>query len=148
MKVALGSDHAGFDMKRAVGEFLAANGIQVEDVGTFSPESVDYPDYAEKVGLAVHEGRVERGVVVCGTGIGVCVAANKVHGVRAVTPWSIETARLSRQHNDANVLCLSGRHMEKSLVLAMLEAWLETPFEGGRHQLRLDKITNIEHQNR
>jgi len=134
-------------MKKAVGEFLAAHGIEVEDVGTFTSDSVDYPDYAEKVGLAVRNGRVERGVLVCGTGLGVCIAANKIHGIRAVSPWSTETARLSRRHNDANVLCLSGRHMEEILVLELLKTWLETPFEGGRHQRRIDKITNLEKEN-
>ncbi len=147
MKVALGSDHAGFEMKKAVGEYLAANGIEVEDVGTFSPDSVDYPDYAEKVGLAVRDGRADRGVLLCGTGMGVCIAANKIHGIRAAGPWSPETARLSRQHNDANVLCLSGRHMEKALALELLKIWLETPFEGGRHQRRIDKIERLEEKN-
>ena len=144
MKVALGSDHAGFEMKQAVREYLAAHAIEVEDVGTFSTDSVDYPDFAEKVGLAVREGRVERGILVCGTGIGVCIAANKIHGIRAAAPWSPDTARLSRQHNDANVLCLSGREMAKSLALDLVKIWLETPFDGGRHQRRIDKITRIE----
>jgi ribose 5-phosphate isomerase B len=147
MKVAIGSDHAGFERKQAVAEFLVTNGIQIEDVGTFSADSVDYPDYAEKVGIAVQAGRVNRGVLVCGTGLGVCIAANKIHGIRAVAPWSPETARLSRQHNDANVLCLSGRHMEKALVLALVKIWLETPFEGGRHQRRVSKISEIEKRN-
>ena len=144
MKVALGSDHAGFNIKAAVGKYLAAHGIDVEDVGTFSADSVDYPDFAEKVGLAVRDGRAERGVLVCGTGMGVCIAANKVHGIRAANPWDAETARLSRQHNDANVLCLSGRHMPEPQVLEILKIWLETPFDGGRHQRRVDKITKLE----
>jgi ribose 5-phosphate isomerase B len=144
MKVAIGSDHAGFEIRRAVAGFLASAGVQVEDFGTYSPESVDYPDYAEKVGKAVQEGRADRGVLVCGTGIGVCIAANKIHGIRAAAPWNPETARLSRQHNDANVLCLSGRHIERDLVLQLLEIWLETPFEGGRHQRRIDKIAGLE----
>ncbi len=144
MKVALGSDHAGFNIKTAVGKYLAAQGVDVEDVGTFSADSVDYPDFAEKVGLAVKDGRAERGVLVCGTGMGVCIAANKVHGIRAANPWDAETARLSRQHNDSNVLCLSGRHMPEPQVLEILKIWLETPFEGGRHQKRIDKISKLE----
>ena len=144
MKVALGSDHAGFEIKSAVGRYLAARGIDVEDVGTFSSESVDYPDYAEKVGLAVQKGQADRGVLVCGTGMGVCIAANKIHGIRAAAPWDAETARLSRQHNDANVLCLSGRHMQEPAVLEILRIWLETPFDGGRHKRRIDKIAGIE----
>ncbi len=146
MKVALGSDHAGFGIKTAVGKYLAAHGIVVEDFGTFSAESVDYPDYAEKVGLAVRKGQADRGVLVCGTGMGVCIAANKIHGIRAAAPWDAETARLSRQHNDANVLCLSGRHMQEPLALEILRIWLETPFDAGRHQRRIDKITRLEQQ--
>ena len=146
MKVAIGSDHAGFEIRQAVAGFLAAAGVQVEDFGTFTADSVDYPDYAEKVGTAVKEGRADRGVLVCGTGLGVCIAANKIHGVRAAAPWNPETARLSRQHNDANVLCLSGRHMKRELVLELLKIWLETPFDGGRHQRRIDKITALEIQ--
>ncbi len=147
MKVALGSDHAGFEIKQAVGRYLTGHGIEVEDVGTFSTESVDYPDFAERVGLAVRQGRVDRGVLVCGTGIGVCIAANKVNGIRAAAPWDAETASLSRRHNDANVLCLSGRHMAEPLALEILQIWLDTPFEGGRHQRRIDKITRLERQN-
>lgn len=134
-------------MKKAVFDYLSTHGIDVKDLGTFSPDSVDYPDYAEKVGLAVSGGQADRGVLVCGTGIGVCIAANKVHGIRAAAPWSPETARLSRQHNDANVLCLSGREMEKEQILDLLKVWLETPFEGGRHQRRVDKISGIEQRN-
>ena len=144
MKVALGSDHAGYVIKTAVGKFLAARGIEVDDVGTFSSDSVDYPDYAEKVGHAVRDGLVQRGVLVCGTGMGVCIAANKIHGIRAAAPWNAETARLSRQHNDTNVLCLSGRQLEEPLALDILKIWLETPFDGGRHQRRIDKITRLE----
>jgi len=144
MKVVLGSDHAGYEIKTAVGRFLAARGIEVDDVGTFSTESVDYPDFAEKVGHAVVEGRADRGVLVCGTGMGVCIAANKIHGIRAAAPWNPDTARLSRQHNNANVLCLPGRHLTEPLALDILAIWLETPFDGGRHQRRLDKITRLE----
>jgi ribose 5-phosphate isomerase B len=147
MRIALGSDHAGFELKEALKRFLVDEGIEVQDVGTFSPERVDYPEYAEKVGNAVRTGAAERGVLVCGTGIGVCIAANKIHGIRAAAPWSPETARLSREHNDANVLCLSGRCLEASLALELLQIWLQTPFAGGRHQHRVNMITELERHN-
>jgi ribose 5-phosphate isomerase B len=113
-------------------------------MGTSSLESVDYPDYARKVAEAVRDGKADRGVLVCGTGIGVCIAANKVRSIRAAAPWSPETARLSRAHNNANVLCLPGRYMDPALAVEMLEIWLETPFEGGRHQRRVDEISALE----
>ncbi len=144
MKIALGSDHAGFETKEIVKKHLEDAGLEVEDVGTHSNASVDYPDYAEKVALAVHDGKVDRGVLVCGTGMGMCIAANKVQGIRAANPWNAETARLSRQHNDANILCLSGRHMEPSLAVELLKIWLETPFDGGRHQRRVEEIARLE----
>jgi ribose 5-phosphate isomerase B len=144
MKIAIGSDHAGFEVKEILRKRLEAEGIQVLDVGTHSNASVDYPEYAEKVALAVRDNNVDRGVLVCGTGIGVCITANKVRGIRAAAPWSADTARLSREHNDANVLCLSGKHMDPSLSLELLEIWLKTPFEGGRHQRRIDEIKEME----
>ena len=147
MRIALGSDHAGFDLKQKVKEYLLRAGAEVEDLGTFSPESVDYPDFAEKVGLAVRDGRADRGILVCATGVGVCISANKVPAIRAALAWEPEIARLSRLHNDANVLCLSGRHMDHALALESVRVWLETPFEGGRHQRRVDKITALEQSN-
>jgi ribose 5-phosphate isomerase B len=146
MKIALGSDHAGYEVKEALKAVLTEIGIDVEDFGTDSPARVDYPDFAEKVAVAVRDHKAERGVLVCGTGIGVCIAANKIHGIRAASPWSIETARLSREHNDVNVLCLPGRHMDLELVAGMLNAWLTASFEGGRHQERLDKISALENK--
>ena len=144
MKIALGSDHAGFALKEHLKQILVRPGTEVEDMGTDSSESVDYPDYARKVAEAVRDGKAERGVVVCATGIGVCIAANKVQGIRAAAPWSPETALLSRAHNDSNVLCLSGRYMEPALAEELLEIWLRTPFDGGRHQRRIDKINALE----
>jgi ribose 5-phosphate isomerase B len=144
MKIALGSDHAGFALKEHLKQILVRPGMEVEDMGTNSSEMVDYPDYARKVSEAVRDGKADRGVLVCATGIGVCIAANKVQGIRAAAPWSPETARLSRAHNDVNVLCLSGRHMERALAEELLEIWLRTPFDGGRHQRRVDKVHAME----
>ena len=144
MKVAIGSDHAGFDLKEKVREYLAGTDVGVVDMGTNSSASVDYPDYAEKVAAEVRDGKVDRGILVCGTGIGVCISANKVHGIRAAPAWNPEIARLSRLHNDANILCLSGRFLEPAAATEIVKVWLETPFEGGRHQRRVDKISALE----
>jgi ribose 5-phosphate isomerase B len=144
MKIALACDHAGFETKQAVRKYLETSGFDVQDLGTNSTASVDYPEYAEKVAAAVRDAKVDRGVLVCGTGIGMCIAANKVHGIRAVAPWSEDTARLSREHNDSNVLCLSGRHYDAALAIKLLQTWLGTPFDGGRHQRRIDQINEIE----
>lgn len=144
MKVALGSDHAGFGLKEKIKSYLARSGVDVEDVGPRSSASVDYPDYAAMVADEVIAGRADRGILLCGTGMGVCIAANKIHGIRAAAAWSPEIARLSRLHNDANVLCLSGRFMNETSAQEIIRVWLETPFEGGRHQRRVDKITALE----
>ncbi len=144
MKIALASDHAGFETKQEVKKYLETAGFEVRDFGTDSAASVDYPDYAEKVAVAVRDNSADRGVLVCGTGIGMCITANKFHGIRAAAPWSDVTARMSREHNDSNVLCLSGRHYDASTALELLKIWLETPFLGGRHQRRIDEISAIE----
>ena len=146
MKVAVGSDHAGFELKEKVKEYLAETGIEVEDVGTVSTESVDYPDFAEKVAVEVREGRADRGILMCGTGVGVCIAANKLHGIRAALVSDPEIARLSREHNDANVLCLPGRFIEPGAARAVVKTWLETPFAGGRHERRVEKIARLEQE--
>src|SRR5215470_17786027 len=142
MKVAIGSDHAGFALKERVKQELERLGHTVEDVGTFSgTESVDYPDYAIPVGERVADGRAERGVVMCASGIGVAIAANKVNGVRASVVTSDETARLTRQDNDSNVLALGGRTTPNyDDALSWLRVWLTTPFAGGRHERRVAKI--------
>ena len=145
MKIVLGSDHAGFELKEAIKQWLAPTDYQVEDVGTYSDASVDYPDYAEKAARIVAGGQADRGILLCGTGLGVCIAANKIRGIRAAPAWNPDIARLSRQHNDANVLCLSGRFIDAAAAREIVQTWLETPFEGGRHQRRVDKISQLEH---
>lgn len=138
--VILGSDHAGFELKEKVRKALERLGVPSEDVGTHSAESVDYPDIAHRVAEAVEKGRFTRGIVVCGTGLGVSMAANRHPGVRAAVAYDEETARLSREHNDANVLALGGRSLDHALAERILEVWLETPFAGGRHARRVAKI--------
>jgi ribose 5-phosphate isomerase B len=138
--IILGSDHAGFDLKEKVKHWLERLGVPFEDVGTHSTESVDYPDYAHRVAEAVEQGRFSRGIVVCGTGIGVSMVANRHPGVRAAVAYDEDTARLSREHNDANVLALGGRSLDHALAERILEVWLETPFAGGRHARRVAKI--------
>ncbi len=142
--VALGADHAGFQLKEALKGWLIGQGCQVLDVGTHSAEAVDYPDYAVQVGQAVADGKVQRGVLVCGTGIGMAIAANKVDGVRAALCADLYTARMSREHNDANVLCLGGRLIGADMAADVLRAWLEAEFAGGRHARRVDKIAAME----
>jgi ribose 5-phosphate isomerase B len=144
MKIAIGSDHRGFEVKRRIAAVLQQMGHEVEDVGPHSKESVDYPDYAFQVGLAVSEGRAQRGVLICGTGIGMCIAANKVKGVRAAPCHDSITAEMSRRHNDANVLSLSADLLGEELIERMLRIWLETEFESGRHARRVEKITRFE----
>ena len=140
----MGADHAGFALKEAVKQELVRLGHQVQDVGTNSSESVDYPDYAFEVARRVSAGQAQRGVLVCGTGIGMAMAANKVHGIRAASVLDPVAARLSREHNDANVLALGARLLEEAPALETLRAWLETEFAGGRHQGRLQKIAELE----
>jgi len=138
--IILGSDHAGFDLKEKVKKALDRLGVPHEDVGSQSTEPVDYPNYAHRVAEAVGTGRHTRGIVVCGTGIGVSMAANRHAGVRAAVAYDLETARLSREHNDANVLALGGRSLDHALAERILEVWLKTPFAGGRHARRVEKI--------
>jgi len=144
MKVALGADHAGFQMKNEILGVLKEAGHQVEDFGCSGPDSVDYPDYAEKVGRGVSEGRFDRGILVCGTGIGMCISANKFADVRAALCHNLFTARLSREHNDANVLTLGERLIGSGLAREIVKVWMETPFEGGRHARRVDKINTFD----
>ncbi|HTY80308.1 MAG TPA: ribose 5-phosphate isomerase B [Candidatus Bathyarchaeia archaeon] len=144
LSVALGADHAGWELKEALKSWLMEAGYPVLDFGTHSPDSVDYPDYAQQVGEAVAVGKVERGVLVCGTGIGMAMAANKVAGVRAALCGDTFTARMSREHNNANVLALAGRLTDADVGRSILEVWLTTEFAGGRHARRLDKIAEME----
>ena len=144
MKIAIGSDHAGFAGKEKIKQTLDELGINYEDVGTYSTDSVDYPDFGAKVGEAVASGNCEQGIVVCGSGIGIAIAANKVHGIRAAQAWNEETARLARQHNDANILSIGARVLPESEIPKIVKAWFEAEFEGGRHQGRVEKISELE----
>lgn len=147
MKIAIGSDHAGNELKRVVSALLEGRGFQVEDVGTFSNDSVDYPDFASQVARKVGGGEARFGVLVCGTGIGMSIVANKYRGVRAAVCTSEFEARATRAHNDANVLCLGERVVGIGLGGAIAEAFVGTDFEGGRHQRRLQKIADAEAEN-
>jgi ribose 5-phosphate isomerase B len=144
MKIAVGSDHRGFEAKKRIVLLLEQLGHEVLDQGTNGPESVDYPDFAIEVAKAVGEKRVDRGILICGTGIGMCIAANKVHGVRAAPCHDSITAEMSRRHNDANILCLSGDLLGEELIDRMVRIWLQTDFEGGRHARRVEKIEHFE----
>ena len=140
MKIAIGSDHAGFIYKEAIKGFLVEAGHEVKDFGTDSTEPCDYPDFVRPAAQAVAAGEFERGIVLGGSGNGETIVANKVKGVRCGLCWDLHSARLSREHNDANVLSLGERMMSVSVALEIVKLWLDTPFEGGRHQKRIDKI--------
>ena len=144
MTVAVGADHAGWNLKESLKAWLLEQGHDVIDFGTHSPDSVDYPDYAAQVGESVSVGKVDRGLLVCGTGLGMAIAANKIPGVRAVACNDLLAARMSREHNDANVLALGGRLLGREAALEILGIWLETPFAAGRHVQRIDKIAALE----
>jgi len=144
MRIAVASDHRGYLIKCKILAMIGDLGHQVVDMGTDSPESVDYPDFAAKVAQAVAGQQVDRGVLICGTGMGMCITANKFPGVRACTCHDDVTAEMSRRHNDANVLCLSADLLGDRLVNRMIELWLKTEFEGGRHARRLEKIARFE----
>ena len=141
MKLALGCDHAGFDLKDTLKSFLLEKGIEVEDVGCFSNERCDYPEYAEQVVSRVL-GQSSKGLIVCGSGIGVSMVANKFKGIRAALVRSVEEAKLSRQHNDANILCLGGRLTSVDEAFDIVMAWLNEPFQEGRHSQRLKLFSN------
>ncbi len=141
MKIAIGSDHAGFELKEYIKKILTERGDTVIDVGTDSMESVDYADFGFKVAQLVSRREVEKGILVCGTGMGMSVVANKVKGIRASVVFDLYTAIQSRRHLDANVLVLGGRVTGKGLAEEIAKTWLDTPFDGGRHQKRIDKIT-------
>ena len=146
MKIALGSDHAGFSEKEKLKPLLTELGIDYSDLGTTSEESVDYPDYARRVAEEVAAGKVDQGVLVCGSGTGMAITANKVPGVRAAVAWTPEIARLARQHNNANVLALGSRTTPQDEIPRIIRAWFETAFEGGRHEKRVEKINAVEQQ--
>jgi len=144
--LVIASDHGGLELKDAIKGLLQSRGLVVEDMGTISPESVDYPDYGEKVARAVSKGEAEQGILICGTGIGMSIVANKFPGVRAALVTDEFTAQMSREHNDANVLVMGGRVLSPEQASKMVSIWLDTEYEGGRHQRRLDKIAELEHQ--
>jgi ribose 5-phosphate isomerase B len=143
-KIAIASDHAGLDLKNKIIKFLQETGQPVSDLGTHNRDSVDYPDYGIPVAQAVSEGKIERGILICGTGIGMSIVANKFPGVRAALCYDPFTAKVSRLHNDANVLVLGERVLEEKTALEIVRLWLATGFDGGRHERRLAKINEIE----
>ena len=144
MKVYIGADHAGFPLKETLRDYVREKGHEVIDLGTFNEESVDYPDLAREVGEKVRENKDTLGVLVCGTGIGVSIAANKLKGIRAANVHDVNEATLSRQHNNANVVTVGARTLQPQMAKDIVDAFLATSFEGGRHQARVDKITAIE----
>jgi ribose 5-phosphate isomerase B len=144
MKIAIGSDHAGFALKEQLRDKLRAEGHEVVDLGTSSTESTDYPDFAAAVGHAVRDGAAEKGLLVCSSGVGMSIAANKIKGIRAALGTNTDEVSYVRRHNDANILAIGQKYTEPALAEAMVEVFLTTEFEGGRHQRRLDKITALE----
>jgi len=143
-KIAIASDHAGRELKDDLREFLSSSGVEVVDMGVDNDDSVDYPDYGIPVAESVSKGKIDRGILVCGTGIGMSILANKFRGVRAALVNDVFTARMSKEHNNANILVIGGRIVGKGLAREMVKAWMEATFEGGRHQKRLDKIAAVE----
>jgi len=144
MRIGIGSDHAGYKMKEYIKKKLVEEGFEVVDFGTDSEESVDYPDYASKLAKEISEGKLERGILICGTGVGMCIVANKFPGVRAGLAYSDEVAELIARHNNANVICLGGRTMDFEDGYRWVKIWLSSPFDGGRHERRVNKIRDLE----
>ncbi len=143
IQIAVGSDHAGFALKNDLLVYLLEREIELNDFGPDSAESVDYPDYAHKVAESVSTGESQLGILICGSGNGVCITANKHQGVRAALAWEPELASLARQHNNANVLCLPARFISKKMAFKIVDAYLDSAFEGGRHENRVNKIENL-----
>ncbi len=143
MKVYIGADHAGWELKEQIAPYLREKGHEVVDMGTNGPESVDYPVYGFRVARAVAQGKADRGILVCGSGIGMCMSANRVPGVRAVNGYEPFGIRMSRRHNDSNVLCLGSRFIGRDLAMDIVREWLDEPFEGGRHKRRVDLIESL-----
>lgn len=144
MKIAIGCDHGGITLKDSIVNYLEERGAKIEDFGTFGTESVDYPDFAYKVARSVADGKADKGILMCGTGIGISIAANKVNGIRCALCHNTETARLTALHNDSNVLAMGGRVIDSDTAVNIVKTWLDTPFEGGRHISRINKISEIE----
>lgn len=143
MKIAVASDHGGYALKEVIVRFLEEGGYEIQNLGTYSEDSVDYPEYGKKCAEAVVSGQAERGIVVCGTGIGISIAANKVKGARCALCTSTHMAEMTRRHNDANMLALGGRTTDDALAVEIVKVWLETEFEGGRHQRRVDMLNEM-----
>ena len=143
MKISIGCDHAGFDVAKTIISFLNDSGYEVDNQGCHSSESVDYPEFGHKVGLKVTSGDVDKGIVVCGSGIGISIAANKIKGVRAALCFTKNHAKMSRLHNDSNILALGARMDGGDEILAIVDVWLNTKFDGGRHQKRIEKIEQL-----
>jgi len=143
-KIAIASDHGGFDLKESVMGTLRDKGFEIDDLGPSSAESVDYPDYGIKLAQVIVEQKVERGIVICGTGVGMSIVVNRFPGIRGTLCSDVYTAKMCREHNDSNILIMGGRVIDKELALEIVGIWLKTKFEGGRHQRRLDKINEID----
>jgi len=141
VKIAIGSDHGGYDMKKSVIEYVKKLGHDVHDAGCFSKNSVDYPEIAEKVCTLIQDGACEQGILICGTGIGMSIAANRHRDIRAALCHEAYTARMSRQHNNANICCFGGRVLGIEIAFDVVRTWVNTPFEGGRHQRRIDMFS-------
>ena len=146
MKIAIGSDHAGLELKNYIKSLLENSGVSVTDYGTYSPDRTDYPLYAEKVAKAVTGNECDRGILFCGTGVGISIAANKINGVRAVVCSDCYSAKLSREHNDTNILALGSRVVGPDLAWMIVDIWINTDYEGDRHQKRIDMITGFENK--
>ena len=143
-KIAIASDHGGFDLKENIITFLLKKGLEIDNLGAHSTDSVDYPDYGIKLAQAITDKKFVRGILICGTGVGMSIVVNRFPGIRGTLCSDVYTAKMCREHNDSNILIMGGRVIEVSLAIEILETWLNTEFEGGRHQRRLDKIKNID----
>ena len=146
MRIVMASDHGGFELKEYIKSYLLGKGYDILDIGTNSEESVDYPDYGKNAGLKIINGEADLGIIMCGSGIGISIAANKVKGIRAALCHDIYTAKMCKMHNNANIMVMGGRIVGKGLAIEMVETYLNTEFEGGRHQKRVDKIHEIERE--
>lgn len=148
-RIGIASDHAGAELKSMIIDFLETNGCEVEDFGVSkdNQKSVDYPDFAELVALAMERGTIDGGIGICGTGLGMSIAANKFYGMRATPVWDIYSARMSREHNNSNMLCLGARCLNYHRAIELVQIWMQTPFAADRHKMRLDKISGIEKRN-
>ena len=142
--LAIGSDHGGYELKEHIKKYLDEKGVEYKDFGCYDESSVDYPDIAQKVCASINGGECENGILVCGTGIGISIAANKINGIRAAHCHDIYSAEMTKRHNNANVICMGGRVIGRELAFKIIDAWLGAEFEGGRHQTRIDKIHSLE----